>query len=145
MRSCSSALRDGMDRFVADYEAYFAANAASGDEMTDPYPRVILIPGLGMINTGADANAADISNQLYYRAIDVINGSQGGRQVRQPDPGGSLRHRVLAPGTVPSCPSSRRRANWRDGWVAVTGGGSGIGRATAMRWPPTMPMSQFLT
>ena len=125
-------LRDGMDRFVADYEAYFAANAASGDEMTDPYPRVILIPGLGMINTGADANAADISNQLYYRAIDVINGSQAVDRFVSltPEEAFGIEYWPLELYKLSLKPPPRELAGRV---VAVTGGGSGIGRATAMR------------
>ena len=125
-------LRDGMDRFVADYEAYFTANAASGDEMTDPYPRVILIPGLGMINTGADANAADISNQLYYRAIDVINGSQAVDKFVSltPEEAFGIEYWPLELYKLSLKPPPRELAGRV---VAVTGGGSGIGRATAMR------------
>jgi rhamnose utilization protein RhaD (predicted bifunctional aldolase and dehydrogenase) len=43
--------------------------------MMNPFPRIILIPGLGVVTAGADAQAADVSNQLYHRAIAVIGGS----------------------------------------------------------------------
>ncbi len=65
----------GVRRYAADYLAYFETHAAPGDTMVSPNPRVILIPGLGMMTTGQDAQAADVSAQLYRRAIEVIDGS----------------------------------------------------------------------
>lgn len=69
-------LQDGAETFAAEYQKYFKELSSAGDKIFDPYPRVILIPGLGMINTGADAQLADVSNQLYHRAIQVMKGSQ---------------------------------------------------------------------
>ncbi|MFN8482447.1 MAG: SDR family oxidoreductase [Anaerolineae bacterium] len=65
----------GVRRYVADYTATFEAYHAPDDAMVNPNPRVILIPGLGLITTGQDAQAADVSHQLYRRAIEVIDGS----------------------------------------------------------------------
>ena len=125
-------LADGMDQFVSGYTEYFDQNAAPDDDMTDPYPRVILIPNLGMINTGADANAADISNQLYYRAIDVINGSQAVDEFVSLTPGEAfgIEYWPLELYKLSLKPPPRELAGRI---VAITGGGSGIGRATAMR------------
>ena len=46
------------------------------DAAADPHPRVILIPGVGMFTTGKDATMADVSAQLYHRAIAVIRGAE---------------------------------------------------------------------
>lgn len=65
----------GVRRYVADYVATFETYRAPGDVMVNPNPRVILVPGLGLITTGQDAQAADVGNHLYRRAIEVIDGS----------------------------------------------------------------------
>jgi NAD(P)-dependent dehydrogenase (short-subunit alcohol dehydrogenase family) len=43
--------------------------------MFDPYPRVILIAGLGMVGIGQDLKAATLSRDLCHRAIAVIDGA----------------------------------------------------------------------
>src|SRR5699024_279077 len=50
-------------------------NKSSDDEMGESSPRVILIPGIGMINTGKSASSANIGQSLYHRAISVMEGS----------------------------------------------------------------------
>jgi rhamnulose-1-phosphate aldolase/alcohol dehydrogenase len=42
----------------------------------NPAPRVVLLPGLGMITTGKDADNARIAAELYHRAIAVIRGAE---------------------------------------------------------------------
>src|SRR5258706_14136223 len=46
------------------------------DAMAEPHPRVILIPGVGMFTTGKDAAMADVSAQLYHRAMAVMRGAE---------------------------------------------------------------------
>jgi rhamnulose-1-phosphate aldolase/alcohol dehydrogenase len=88
------ALRRGVDAYIAHYQQYLAANAAqnldpdaqtpvyrAADATVDPAPRVILIPGVGMVTTGKDAAAADISSQLYHRAIAVMRGAEAARSA----------------------------------------------------------------
>lgn len=41
----------------------------------DTAPRVILIPGVGMINTGKSKFMSLISGALYHRAIAVMRGA----------------------------------------------------------------------
>ncbi len=125
-------IRHEMGEFVAHYETYFNDNSTSDDTMTDPYPRVILIPGLGMITTGADAMAADISNQLYHRAIPVITGSQAVDRFISLTPAEAygIEYWPLELYKLSLKPPPREMA----GRIAcVTGGASGIGRATALR------------
>ncbi|KAB8138517.1 bifunctional aldolase/short-chain dehydrogenase [Gracilibacillus oryzae] len=68
-------VRAGLDQFKAEYEAYFERNKQEGDVLSETAPRIILIPGLGMINTGKSWSAANVSEQLYHRAISVMAGS----------------------------------------------------------------------
>jgi rhamnulose-1-phosphate aldolase/alcohol dehydrogenase len=131
-QALSTRLAAGVETFVATYTAYFAACSHAGDKIGDPYPRVILIPGVGMVTTGADAQAADVSRQLYQRAIQVMQGSQSLSQFVSLDPQEAydIEYWPLELYKLTVKPPPRELA----GRVAVvTGGASGIGRATARR------------
>ncbi|QXE00374.1 bifunctional aldolase/short-chain dehydrogenase [Terribacillus sp. DMT04] len=65
----------GIQAFAEDYKDYFQRNASEGDVMFEPVPRVVLIPGVGMITTGKDKKAANISSALYHRAVAVMKGA----------------------------------------------------------------------
>ena len=80
------ALRGAVDRFVREYTAYFeahrhgelmqpgAAGAAAlpAPRLTDPYPRVVLLPGLGMFTSGKDARTAGIVADIYHHTAWVL-------------------------------------------------------------------------
>ncbi|SNZ10609.1 rhamnulose-1-phosphate aldolase/alcohol dehydrogenase [Terribacillus aidingensis] len=68
-------VRAGIKAFAKDYKDYFQRNASEGDVMFEPVPRVVLIPGVGMVTTGKDKKAANISSALYHRAISVMKGA----------------------------------------------------------------------
>ena len=85
----TEALRTGVETYVEKYHHYLEANAQqdldpgattpvyrASDAAADPHPRVILIPGVGMFTTGKDAAMADVSAQLYHRAIAVMRGAE---------------------------------------------------------------------
>ncbi|HUC11327.1 MAG TPA: class II aldolase/adducin family protein, partial [Stellaceae bacterium] len=60
----TTAVRAAVDRFVADYHAYFARNnprQAVAKRELDPMPRVILVPGLGLFGLGRNAKDARIA------------------------------------------------------------------------------------
>ena len=125
-------LAAGVERFAEDYRAYFEANRGEGDELRDPTPRVILIPGVGMGTSGPDAKGAEVSRQLYHRAIEVIAGSEvlGGFVSLSPEEAYAIEYWPLELYKLSLKPPPREQA----GRVAVvTGGASGIGRATALR------------
>ena len=48
----------------------------AADAPLDPTPRIVLIPGVGMIATGKDSMNARIAAELYHRAIAVIAGAE---------------------------------------------------------------------
>jgi rhamnulose-1-phosphate aldolase/alcohol dehydrogenase len=68
-------IKSGIQSFAEEYTAYFERHHAKGDVMFEPVPRVILIPGIGMINTGKSLKNASVSESLYHRAISVMRGS----------------------------------------------------------------------
>ncbi|PKG25623.1 bifunctional aldolase/short-chain dehydrogenase [Niallia nealsonii] len=68
-------IKAGVQRFKEEYAAYFDRNKNEGDKMFEPAPRVILIPGIGMVNTGKNVPMANVSGALYHRAISVMKGA----------------------------------------------------------------------
>ncbi len=125
-------LPQAVDDFIARYTSYFEEHSQPGDSMRDPAPRVILIPGLGMVTSGGDAQAADVSRQLYRRAIRVMEGSEilGKFTSLSAEEAYAIEYWPLELYKLSLKPPRRELA----GRVAViTGGASGIGRATAYR------------
>lgn len=128
-REVEAALRD----YAARYDAYFEAAQAkkSPRKKLDPWPRVILVPGLGLCAVGKTKKEADIAADIYEHTIDVITRAES---LGSYAPLGlddlfdveywSLEQAKLAVGATAEAPLSRRVA-------IVTGAGSGIGRATA--------------
>lgn len=70
-----AALLQGIAAYKEEYKAYFERNKHEGDVMFEAAPRVILIPGLGMVNTGKSYAMANVSGALYHRAIAVMRGA----------------------------------------------------------------------
>lgn len=132
VESLQEKLKSGVAGYVQRYKEYFEANSQPGDKMFDPNPRVVLIPGVGMITAGSDAQLADVSRQLYHRAIRVIDGSKalGGFESLNAKEVFEVEYWPLEIYKLQQKPALRELA----GKVAVvTGGASGIGRATARR------------
>ena len=68
-------IKEGIASFKEQYQEYFEKNSNEGDKIFEPAPRVILIPGIGMVNTGKEADNSRVSGALYHRAIAVMKGS----------------------------------------------------------------------
>ena len=118
--------------YADDYRAYFVRNNATQATpkiALDPVPRVVLMPGLGLFGLGASAKAAAIAADLAETTARVVADAERlGRFESIPEADvfdveyWSLEQAKL--GKAAEKPLARRI-------VAVTGGGSGIGRATA--------------
>ncbi|MFM9135560.1 MAG: SDR family oxidoreductase [bacterium] len=124
-----------VDAYAADYEAYVARHSdlmPEGFGAHDPLPRVMLVPGLGAVTSGASASEArvlaDIALHTHSVAADVIDA------FGVPEPLGEvdtfefdywpmeLYKLTLKPPPAPLA-----------GFVAiVTGAASGIGRGIAL-------------
>lgn len=68
-------LQEGIVAYKEQYKAYFDRNKHEGDVMFEAAPRVILIPGVGMINSGKSWSNSKVSGALYHRAIAVMRGA----------------------------------------------------------------------
>lgn len=133
VESLAEALRSGIERYKQEYAAYFERNRSDGDAMSEPAPRVILIPGVGMINTGKSRAMSLVSGALYHRAVAVMRGATAlGRFVSLNENESykveywplELYKLTLAP---PEAEFSRKVA-------FVTGGAGGIGSAACRRF-----------
>ncbi len=121
-----------MDRFTSQYQAYFERQdkrQGKGKIPLDPYPRVILVPGLGLFGAGGTAGAARIAADLARANIEIITDAErigkfhtlSQKQVFDIEYW-SLEQAKLGNRTPP--PLAGRVA-------VITGGASGIGRASA--------------
>lgn len=72
----SRVLDEAIQRYVAEYDAYFQRHQ-SGQPRLAPYPRIILVPGLGMIAAGPDKKAAAIAADTYRHVMGVIRDTEG--------------------------------------------------------------------
>jgi rhamnose utilization protein RhaD (predicted bifunctional aldolase and dehydrogenase)/NAD(P)-dependent dehydrogenase (short-subunit alcohol dehydrogenase family) len=121
------------DAFVARYHSYFKRNnkrQRTPKIELDPLPRVILVRGLGLFGVGASKGAARIAADIAESTIATITAAESiGRYqcVGEADMFDmeywSLEQAKLGKGS--EAPLARHV-------VAITGGASGIGRATAM-------------
>lgn len=138
-------LHSGIESYVARYQQYLQANAQqdldpdaseavlrAADAVADPHPRVILIPGVGMFTTGKDAAMADVSAQLYHRAIAVMRGAEacGGFISLSDAESYAVEYWPLEQYKLKLAPAEREFARQV---VLVTGAAGGIGSAICRR------------
>jgi rhamnose utilization protein RhaD (predicted bifunctional aldolase and dehydrogenase)/NAD(P)-dependent dehydrogenase (short-subunit alcohol dehydrogenase family) len=130
--SWAASVRQAVDGFVARYHSYFANNNRRVNGVKkelDPYPRVILVPGIGLFATGASAKDAAIAADIAENTIEVVSAAEAmSRYESIPEADQfdveywSLEQAKL--GKAAEKPLARQVA-------VITGGGSGIGAATA--------------
>ncbi len=128
----AGASRRAVEAFAERYHAYFARhNAQASPPRTelDPMPRVVLVPGLGLFGVGASKAEAAIAADIAVNTVETITDAEAvGRFQPLPESDlfdmeyWSLEQAKL--GKAAEKPFARQV-------VAVTGGGSGIGAATA--------------
>jgi rhamnulose-1-phosphate aldolase/alcohol dehydrogenase len=126
-------LRELHAAYREEYRAYYERYATPGSPpMRGADPAVVLVPGVGMFSFGADKQTARVAGEFYVNAINVMRGAEA-ISAYAPIPESEkfrIEYWELEEAKLRRRPAPRPLA----GRVAlVTGGGSGIGRATARR------------
>jgi rhamnulose-1-phosphate aldolase/alcohol dehydrogenase len=141
------ALKGAIPRFVQDYTAYFEAHRhgelmrpgssgasapAATPTLTDPYPRVVLLAGLGMFTSGKDARTAGIVADIYHHTAWVIRAASalGPYASLSAQDAFNVEFWPLELYKLQMAPPEKELARRV---ALVTGGASGIGRAAARR------------
>jgi len=126
-------LRELHAAYRQEYRAYYERYATpDSPPMRGADPAIVLVPGVGMFSYGADKQTARVAGEFYVNAINVMRGAEA---ISAYAPiGESEKFRIeywdLEEAKLRRRPAPRPLA----GRIAlVTGGGSGIGRATARR------------
>lgn len=122
-------IKTSIEAYKEEYKKYFEAYASSEDIMFDSSPRVILIPGIGMVNTGKDKASALVSGALYHRAISVMKGSDalGGFTSLSAEESFGIEYWPLELYKLSLAP---KEAEFSRKVAFITGGAGGIGSET---------------
>jgi rhamnulose-1-phosphate aldolase/alcohol dehydrogenase len=123
-------LREGVAAYRREYEAYFSRHEETDEEMFDPNPRVVWIPGIGLVAAAKNAKEANLSRDFAYRAINVMRGAHalGGYVSLTEEESYRVEYWPLELYKLTLAPPPKELA----GRVAfVTGGAGGIGSAVA--------------
>jgi len=128
-----AAFRVGVAEYAQWYRGYYRRNLddETGQFPIDPVgPRVVLVPGVGVVTSGLDAAKARTSRDLYRRAIAVEDAADavGGFGSLTESEAFAIEYWPLERYKLAQAPPRGELA----GRIAlVTGGASGIGRASA--------------
>ena len=126
-------LKDLHAAYREDYRAYYERHATpDSPAMRGADPAIVLVPGVGMFSFGANKQTARVAGEFYVNAINVMRGAESVSTYAPIDESEKFRieYWALEEAKLRRMPKPKPLATR----VAfVTGGGSGIGRAIALR------------
>ncbi|PWH06264.1 bifunctional rhamnulose-1-phosphate aldolase/short-chain dehydrogenase [Brachybacterium endophyticum] len=126
-------LRELHETYREDYTAYYERHAdQDSPAIRGADPAIVLVPGVGMFSFGADAQTARVAGEFYVNAIRVMRGAESVSTYAPIDEAEKFRieYWALEEAKLRRRPAPKPLATRV---ALVTGGGSGIGRATAER------------
>jgi NAD(P)-dependent dehydrogenase (short-subunit alcohol dehydrogenase family) len=130
VEEAAAALRAAADRFAEAHVAAYQRHRPQG-EMLDPVPRVVILPGIGIVTAMRDKANARIGNLCYRHVVSVMRAAESLGGFRFLDEADALWFEhwplELAKLRTPEKELSRQVA-------VITGAGGGIGRAIAERF-----------
>jgi rhamnose utilization protein RhaD (predicted bifunctional aldolase and dehydrogenase)/NAD(P)-dependent dehydrogenase (short-subunit alcohol dehydrogenase family) len=128
----SKEVHAAVDAFVAHYHAYFARNNEKSPQKKtelDPLPRVILVPGVGLFGVGASAKDAAIAADIAENTVEVISDAEAIGEFKPISEYDMFEVEYWSLEQAKLGKSSERALARQI--AVITGGGSGIGAATA--------------
>jgi rhamnulose-1-phosphate aldolase/alcohol dehydrogenase len=128
-----SKLESGIVQYREDYAEYYEqCKRPDSPALRDPNPRVILIPGIGMIAYGKNKSESRVTAEFYNCAIAVMKGAEAvGDYVALPrQEAFDIEYWALEEAKLQRMPAEK---SLERNVVVVIGAGSGIGVSTALR------------
>jgi rhamnulose-1-phosphate aldolase/alcohol dehydrogenase len=126
-------LRELHSAYCDDYRAYYERHATpDSPPMRGADPAIVLLPGIGMFSFGADKQTARVAGEFYVNAINVMRGAEALSTYTPIAESEKFRieYWALEEAKLARLPRPRPLAARI---ALVTGAGSGIGRAIAIR------------
>jgi len=71
------AMAKALEKYVAWYGVFFKKHASRKTPKLNPAPRVVLLPGVGMVTAWKDARSAALVAEIYRHSVQVMKGAQG--------------------------------------------------------------------
>ncbi|WP_084958093.1 bifunctional rhamnulose-1-phosphate aldolase/short-chain dehydrogenase [Thermoactinospora rubra] len=129
----SDELEPQFEAYRAEYRAYYERHATLGSPpMRGADPAIVLVPGVGMFSFGKDKQTARVAGEFYVNAINVMRGAEALSRYQPIDEAEKFRieYWELEEAKLRRLPPPKPLATRV---ALVTGGGSGIGAATARK------------
>ncbi|MEU4158212.1 bifunctional aldolase/short-chain dehydrogenase [Actinoplanes sp. NPDC026670] len=126
-------LKELHEAYREDYRGYYERHAtADSPAIRGADPAIVLVPGVGMFSFGANKQTARVAGEFYVNAINVMRGAEAISRYAPIDESEKFRieYWALEEAKLQRMPKPKALATRI---ALVTGAGSGIGRAIALR------------
>jgi rhamnulose-1-phosphate aldolase/alcohol dehydrogenase len=122
-----------LEKFRTGYSEYYErCKVSDSPGMRNPNPSVVLIPGVGMVSFGKNAQEASVTGRFYRNAIEVMRGAETlSEYTALPEQEAfNIEYWQLEEAKLKRMPPVKELSRQV---AVITGAASGIGRATAIK------------